>query len=188
MEMQTSPNAPASSARSLQRYWMTLRCPRCAGEVLIEYSAPNQGEKVLRQVPEAAHSANHVEDLPEDVRDYYEGAWRVLQADVPDAAAVQLRCTLEAAANHFGVKPYPLVKAIRELISQGLVTAGFGEVLGHIKDVGNAGAHAGEAKIDREQAERAFRFTTQVLRNLFEIPAELERLGRSTVEEAEAEA
>ncbi len=110
-------------------------------------------------------------------------ALTVLQAGVSDAAAVQLRRTLEAAAAHFGVAPYPLVKAIRALIDKGLVTASFGEVLGHIRELGNMGAHASDARIGQEAAERAMRFTTQVLRNLFEIPAELERLGKSAADD-----
>lgn len=45
------------------------------------------------------------------------------------------------------------------------------------------GAHASDARIGQEAAERAMRFTTQVLRNLFEIPAELERLGKSAADD-----
>ena len=97
----------------------------------------------------------------------------------PDAAAVQLRKTLAAAAKHVGVdKPFPLVKAIQQLIDDGLITSQFGGVLGHIKDVGNAGAHADDKEVDGPTAERSLRFTVQVLRNLSEIPRRVGDAGR----------
>jgi hypothetical protein len=40
--------------------------------------------------------------------------------------------------------------------------------------------HATDEKVDEQTARRALRFTTQVLRNLFEIPAELGALDQGT--------
>jgi hypothetical protein len=117
-----------------------------------------------------------VEHLPPDVEDYYRDAIRVLEAGVPDAAAVQLRRTLAAAAAHHGIDSGALVARIKELIKAGLITKDFGDLLDHIRKVGNVGAHAGDERVDEETARRALRFTTQVLRNLFEIPAELAAL------------
>jgi hypothetical protein len=114
-----------------------------------------------------------VKYLPATVAKFYGDARRVLDAGVPDAAAVQLRKTLEAAAACYSIDSGPLVKRIEELISFGLITTQFGEVLDHVRQVGNVGAHASDESVDEESAERALRFTTQVLRNLFEIPAEL---------------
>jgi hypothetical protein len=87
---------------------------------------------------------------------------------------VQLRRTLEAAANEFEIEPSPLVKAVQTMIDQGLVTRQFAGVLDHVRRLGNLGAHASDVEISVEEAERALSFTTQVLRNLFEIPAQLE--------------
>ena len=65
------------------------------------------------------------------------------------------------------------VGAIEKLIEGGQITKGFGAALHHVRQLGNVGAHASDERIDESAVERAFRFTTQVLRNLFEIPAEL---------------
>lgn len=46
-------------------------------------------------------------------------------------------------------------------------------MLDRIRKLGNIGAHAGDEDVDEDSARQALRFTTQVLRNLFEIPAEL---------------
>lgn len=42
-----------------------------------------------------------------------------------------------------------------------------------IRRLGNLGAHATDERVDEASARRALRFTTQVLKNLFEIPGEL---------------
>jgi hypothetical protein len=47
------------------------------------------------------------------------------------------------------------------------------------------GAHASDQEVSNEEAATALRFTTQVLRNLFEVPAELQKLGASPVLEEE---
>lgn len=67
-----------------------------------------------------------------------------------------------------------LVKRIETLIDQGLVTKQFGEAMHRIRAVGNMGAHASDERVDEETAEQALNFTTQLLRNLFEVPGELQ--------------
>lgn len=57
-------------------------------------------------------------------------------------------------------------------------------MLDHVRQVGNVGAHAGDQAVDEETARLALRFTTQVLRNLFEIPAELKALNPDEEEAA----
>lgn len=134
-------------------------------------------------VPRDSDSGNTVNHLPQDVSRYYSDAIRVLRAGVPDAAAVQLRRTLEAAAAHFEIKEKVLVKSIEKLISAGHVTQSFGPVLHHIRAVGNVGAHASDEYVDQETAEGALRFTTLLLRNLFEVPGELNSLTNKSADQ-----
>ena len=168
------------------RFYGAIACPRCAGVTVVEVNEPNAfSAKIVRVYPDTAADVN-VNYLPGDVSQYYRDAIRVLEAGVPDAAAVQLRRTLEAAAAHFGIDKGPLVNRIRQLITKGLITVDFGRVLDHIREVGNVGAHASEQRIDEATAARALRFTTQVLRNLFEIPAELGLLGQTPTGQTQA--
>ncbi|SFT12656.1 protein of unknown function [Streptomyces sp. ok210] len=104
-------------------------------------------------------------------------AIRVLSIGVPDAAVVQLRRTLEAAAAHFQIREKVLMRSIEKLISEGYVTKSFEPALHHIRAVGNVGAHASDERVNQETAERALRFTTQLLRNLFEVPGELQLIS-----------
>ncbi len=129
--------------------------------------------KVKLAFPEDARIAAEVRSLPDDVAKFYADARRALDAGIPDAAAVELRKTLEAAAARFDVNEKTLVRSIEKLIKQGLVTKQFGEVLDRVRKVGNVGAHASDEAVDQATAEQVLRFTTQVLRNLFEIPGEL---------------
>src|SRR5919199_6929459 len=102
-----------------------------------------------------------------------------MDASLPDAAAVQLRRTLEAPSAHFGQPQEPLVRRVQGLIHNGLITNPFGEVLHEVRRLGNLGAHATDERVDEAEASRALRFTTQVLRNLFEIPIELRQIRQA---------
>lgn len=157
------------------RQWSWLACPRCGAMVSLETQV--NMNTLLRVVPEGASSETHVNHLPDDVAEYFANAQTVLNAGVPSAAAVELRRTLEAAARHQGINERTLVRDIEKLAEAGLITNNFVAVLGHIRKVGNLGAHASDQQLTREEVAKAMAFTTQVLRNLFEIPKELELLG-----------
>lgn len=168
-------NVPFAIASGGTKQWSWLSCPRCGNAISIEtHPNANQINKVVPDEPSSAMKVNH---LPSDVEEYYTNAQTVLNAGVPSSAAVELRRTLEAAAHHQGVNEKTLVKDIEKLAEMGLITTNFVGVLGHVRKVGNVGAHAGDQSLTREEVEKAMTFTTQVLRNLFEMPKELELLG-----------
>lgn len=170
------------------RHWAFLTCPACGGGVAVEHNPPSEAQVQERLViPAGNERLSRVEHLPNDVAGYYEGAIKVLRAGVPDAAAVQLRRTLEAAAAHHGFDKGTLVKRIVAMIDAGLVTSSFGEVLHHVRNVGNQGAHATDAHLSEEQVEQALKFTTQLLRNVFEVPQELAALTQDDDEPPDAE-
>jgi Domain of unknown function (DUF4145) len=132
--------------------------------------------KEIQTIPTDEHQRYHVDHLPEDVATFLSGSIRVLDAGVPDGAAVQLRKTLEAAAAHRGIKERTLVASIEKLIEEGMITRDFGKAVHHIRKIGNIGAHYTDERLDRTEAERALKFTVEVLRNLFEVPGELEQI------------
>lgn len=135
-------------------------------------------------MPESAQNRYQIDHLPDDVQRFFDDALRVMDAGVPDAAAVQLRRTLEAAAAKKDIQKQRLVDAVQEMIKQGLVTKDFGEVLTHVRKLGNLGAHYSDEKLTEAEVQRALRFTTQVLRNLFEVPGELAQLQGETLDSA----
>jgi hypothetical protein len=175
-------------AQDERHFWAALCCPRCGKVTSIEMSmqnevnsgnsaiAPASDVTVLRAVPRGDDAIVSVGHLPDDVRGFYQDAFRVLQAGVPDAAAVQLRKTLEAAAAHKGIRERQLVTSIKKLVEDGYVTLDFKDVMTHIRQIGNSGAHYTDVLLTAPEVERSLRFTTQVLRNLFEVPGELNEL------------
>lgn len=187
-------NRNLKDAQDVRHYWTALSCPRCGSVTLVEMSmhsevnsgdssiAPTSEVTVLRAIPTGVDPAVAVSHLPPDVKSFYEDAMKVLQAGVPDAAAVQLRKTLEAAAAHKGIKERQLVSSIKKPVEEGYVTLDFKDVMTHIRQIGNSGAHYTDARLTAPEVERSLRFSTQVLRNLFEVPGELDELRR----EAEA--
>lgn len=163
-----------------------LQCPDCANLTIIRHNGqpmspfePDETFAVYPSDDDATHSIRH---LPERVEQYYSDARRVLDAGVPDAAAVQLRRTLEAAAAHFDVSEGNLFKSIEKLIQLGLVTTQFRGALDHIRAVGNLGAHASDERVNDAQAQHALSFTTQLLRNLFEVPGDLLQIATAADE------
>ncbi len=170
-----SRDSGARVASGGSRLWTWLACPRCGGVVSIE-TAKNVNI-IVKVVPKENSSELQVNHLPSDVEEYYHNAQTVLNAGVPSAAAVELRRTLEAAASHHGVNEKNLVSAIEKLADKGLITKSFIDVMGHVRKIGNIGAHASDQKLTIDEVNKALSFTTQVLRNLFEIPKELEMLG-----------
>lgn len=180
--MTTHAHFEVPSARGT-RFFTTVGCPRCGGAVTIEHRQANVHTISPVNVYPSDPQSSDVAHLPEDVESYYTDARRVLDAGVPDAAAVQMRRTLEAAAAHFNIDNGPLFRRIEGLIEQGLITRNFGGVLHHVRAIGNIGAHASDDRVDDATAKRVLSFTTQVLRNLFEVPAEL----RAAVGEPENE-
>jgi hypothetical protein len=180
------------AANGVNRLWAVFVCPRCAGAILIEVEVaqgvvPGEGSSIpgdvvvrqVREVPDGGHREFEILHLPEDVSNFLRDAVLVLRAGVPDAAAVQLRRTLEAAAAHREVKEKTLVQSIEKLINAGAVTRDFGDVLHYVRKLGNLGAHYTDEKLSQADVERALRFTAQLLRNLFEVPGELDQLRAS---------
>lgn len=167
------PDALTTTAKGEQRNFALLSCPDCGGITVVEHREFGDETYIVGTWPESTERAADVDHLPPYVAGYYTGARKVLDAGVPEAAAVQLRRTLEAAAAHHGQTQRVLVQRIQALIEEGLVTKQFGEALTLIRKVGNQGAHATDEKLSQETVELALKFTTQFLRNLFEVPEEL---------------
>lgn len=184
MKLVVSAETIPAKRSSYRRQFVVLACPDCAGVNVVEYLDADTGPLVMATTPEEPGSQHRIKHLPTDVASYFDDAQRILEAGVPDGAAVSLRKTLEAAAAHHGKDQKVLVQRIKSLIDDGLVTRQFGEALTLIRQIGNQGAHATDERVDHESAELALRFTALFLRNLFELPEEL-RMATAAAEEAE---
>jgi len=178
----------AVALNGLDRWHSVVQCPDCAGITVIEHTDDKMGgDLAFRSYPADRESELEVGHLPDEVGRFYGNAQRALSTGLPDSTAVELRRTIEAAAAHFGVKERVLADSIKELTKRGLVTKPFSDVLTHIRLVGNQGAHVADVPVPAEAAEQTLRFTTQLLRNLFEIPAELKQISAANDDTAPRE-
>ncbi len=162
-------------SKGITREWTWLSCPRCAGVISIETSFNINPARFVQVVPDRKDDVE-VEHLPEDVKQYYQNAITALNAGIASSAAVELRRTLEAAAKTHDVEERTLVKAVEKLVEKGLITTSFSSVLSHVRKIGNQGAHATDVQLSEDEVRLALSFTTQMLRNLFEVPENLKRI------------
>lgn len=165
-----------------------MSCPRCGRITLVDFgleSRFNDGNETMHpadvvtevgSLPSSDDFGVNVKHLPGDIKQFFETAQRALLAGIPDAAAVQLRKTLEAAAAAKGIQEKNLFGSVKKLLDGNYLTQDFSGVLDHVRKIGNIGAHYTDTVLTAAEVERSLRFTTQVLRNLFEVPGELEEL------------
>lgn len=165
-----------------------MSCPRCGRITLVDFGLEsrvgdskntiNPADVVVEvgSLPSSDDFGVNVKHLPGDIKQFFETAQRALLAGIPDAAAVQLRKTLEAAAAAKGIQEKNLFGSVKKLLDGNYLTQDFSGVLDHVRKIGNIGAHYTDTVLTSAEVERSLRFTTQVLRNLFEVPGELEEL------------
>ncbi len=164
------------AGRGLSRSFTVLSCPRCAGLTVVEHTADNKGHAVVSEMPRSEDVQHDVDFLPDDVGTYFGNARKALDVGLPDSAAVELRRTLEAATAAYGQTSGPLFKQVQKLIEDGHVTTVFEPALGYIRKIGNLGAHASDERLSEPEVRQAMTFTTLLLRNLFELPAQVKAL------------
>jgi hypothetical protein len=133
-----------------------------------------QGGYVVRAIPESIGEWD-VSHLPEDIARDWGEAVSVFRVGAYASSVVMCGRTLEASAEHHGVSGRTLQQRITTMISDGLITARFGQAMDYVRLIRNTGAHAG-ARVSHESAEGTMRFTQQSLRLLYEVPGELGRL------------
>lgn len=168
------PAVRITRANGTEREWTGLACPRCAGITIIETHRALAA--IAKIYPENGGDETIIKHVPDRIKKHYDDATKALNAGLPGPAAVELRRTLEGCATEVGIEQKVLARAITEMVSQGLITPEFSKVTQHVRIVGNQGAHFSDEEVTEEQAQRALEFTTQVLRNLFELPGELKLL------------
>jgi len=121
-------------------------------------------------------SSKTSDDIPASIRSAYAEASICLAAGCPRAAAVMARRTLEAVCAEQGVKADTLVKSLAALAASGKLVASLAEWSREVRLVGNRGAHFDPMeKVEPKDVAQLLSFLAELLKFLYEIPAELER-------------
>jgi hypothetical protein len=123
-------------------------------------------------LPQAKKSA----DVPSDIADALAEAATALAAGCYRASAVMARRTLEAVTADQGESNGTLATRLAALSSKGVLQPTLGDWAKEVRLVGNTGAHFDPIDtVPKEDAEQLLSFVQELLRYLYELPAELNR-------------
>lgn len=116
------------------------------------------------------------DDVPEDIAKCFAEAVTACHANCPRAAAVMARRTLEAVGVDHGETEGPLATRLDRMRDDGRLETALAEWAKDIRLVGNVGAHYDPIEhLDRTEVEELLRFMRELLRYVYELPAQLER-------------
>jgi hypothetical protein len=122
-------------------------------------------------------AAAHVSaDVPGDIAEVFQEAVQALHAECPRASAVMARRTLEAITVEKGVSGNSLAERLKNMASTGALHPTLADWAKEVRLVGNAGAHFDPiTKVTKEDAGQLIAFVRELLKYLYELPAELAR-------------
>jgi hypothetical protein len=120
-------------------------------------------------------------DVPADIASAFGEAVTALAADCPRAAAVMARRTLEAITVEKGETTGSLAQRVKALSARGLLHPSLADWVNEVRLAGNIGAHFDPMQpMSKENAQELVNFVRELLKFLYEMPAELARRRASS--------
>jgi len=114
--------------------------------------------------------------VPSDIANVFSEAIITLSANCPRASAVMSRRTLEAITVEKGETKGMLAERLNNLGAKGVLHPTLSEWAKEVRLVGNAGAHFDPIeKVTIEDARQLVNFIRELLKYLYELPAELQK-------------
>lgn len=165
--------------------WQVYECVTCLEPTLVKfvygpqinYSVSVQ-EKQLYPVSEAP-----LTNLPQNIEKAYLASIKVKNIE-PNACAVLVGRTLEAACNHEQAQGRTLAQKLNYLAQNGRIPNTLVEMARQLKELRNLGAHDAEDEVTEEDVPVILDFLEAILEYLYVAPAKIEavraRLTRST--------
>ena len=115
-------------------------------------------------------------DVPTQIAEVFQEAVQAQHAGCPRAAAVMARRTLEEITVDRGEVKGPLVERLENLASKGVLLPTLADWSKEVRLVGNAGAHFDPINsVKAKDAEDLISFVRELLRYLYDLPADLAR-------------
>lgn len=120
-------------------------------------------------------------DVPSDIANVFAEAVTALSANCPRASAVMSRRTLEAITVDKGETKGSLAERLNNLGTKGILHPTLSEWAKEVRLVGNSGAHFDPIeKVSIEDARQLVNFIRELLKYLYELPAELHKRRSQT--------
>ncbi len=154
--------------------WSIKQCAICDGITVIEDHDYDEdgvlwGESKIHY-PVTKISPNN---LPDAVMKAYEAALKVRHVE-PNACAVLVGRTLEAACNHEKAQGKVLADKLNYLAKTGRIPNTLADMAQYLKELRNLGAHADEDEVTEEDVPIILDFVEAILEYLYIAPAKVE--------------
>lgn len=121
------------------------------------------------------------DDIPKGIADIFTEAVTTYYAKAPRATAVMLRRTVEAITVHLSCNEGTLAQRLKNLAEKNILQPSLAEWAKEIRLIGNQGAHFDPAnEVTMEDATQLLNFVQELMKYLFELPAELQRRRNPT--------
>ncbi len=157
--------------------YCTLMCATCSQPTLL------LTKKIYEEVDTQLHSeiseilypvaTKRLNNLPEVVEKRYNSAIKVRLIE-PNACAVLVGRTLEAACNHEQAQGRTLAQKLNYLAQNGRIPNTLAEMARQLKELRNLGAHDAEDEVTEEDVPIILDFLEAILEYLYVAPAKIE--------------
>lgn len=166
-----------TSEVSEYKVYSTLMCSTCSRPTLrrtnmmyVEIDTELvEGETEILYPTETAQLSN----LPEKIERKYKAALKVRYIE-PNACAVLVGRTLEAACNHEGAQGRTLAQKLNYLAQIGRIPNTLAEMARQLKELRNLGAHDAEDEVTEQDVPIILDFLEAILEYLYVAPAKIE--------------
>jgi len=157
----------------------TLMCPRCSlptlrrtVKIFNEVDVETFSERTAVLYPS---ETGQLSNLPETIERRYKSALKVRYVE-PNARAVLVGRTLEAACNHENAQGRTLAQKLNHLAQRGRIPTTLAEMAQQLKELRNLGAHDTEDEVTEEDVPIIIDFLEAILEYLYVAPAKIEAL------------
>ena len=149
-----------------------LECNTCSKPTLIEVNTDEVLVDVYQSIlyPPAPTSLTN---LPQKIEKAYLAAIKVKNIE-PNACAVLVGRTLEAACNHEQAQGRSLAQKLNYLAQNGRIPNTLAEMARHLKELRNLGAHDAEDEVTEQDVPIILDFLEAILEYLYVAPAKIE--------------
>lgn len=161
------------------KVYRTLMCSACSLPTLIRTSIINY--EVDAELYEGMQDmlyptvTTQLSNLPETIEKRYKSALKVRYVE-PNACAVLVGRTLEAACNHENAQGRTLAQKLNHLAQRGRIPTTLAEMAQQLKELRNLGAHDTEDEVTEEDVPIIIDFLEAILEYLYVAPAKIEAL------------
>ncbi|MHA7108304.1 hypothetical protein COC47_28095 [Bacillus cereus] len=170
--------------------WRLFLCPVCTN-VTLEYSSYNslefnpQGNHIVSKKLLYPVTTIEINYIPKHVAKAFEAAIKVRQIDGA-ICAIAIRRTLEMMCKDKGEEGRNLYSMLKSLSDKGILPPILNDMASVLREIGNAAAHADEAKFHHDLVPSMIEFTNIILDYVYNLPKRIEqiqdRIGKKTTE------